>query len=138
MHGGFSLGLVCNNAIPFASERAETTTIALCKASTDSLTSWKMTPNSVINNILLHCGIQLLWSLVNFAPKSISILGLTQLDPREQLGNGNLEPPKGLQLQSRGRGHKGQPCVVINAQRRASCEESMNFTFAFHTSMASV
>ena len=44
-------------------------------------------------------------------------------DPREQLGTGDLEPPKGSQLQSRGRGHKRQPCVVINARRRATCEE---------------
>ena len=40
------LDCLCNNAIPFASERAETTTIALCKASTDSLTSRKLTPNT--------------------------------------------------------------------------------------------
>ena len=46
LHGGFSLGLVCNSAIPPASERAKTTTIALCKASTDPLKSWKMTPNT--------------------------------------------------------------------------------------------
>ena len=32
LHGGFSLGLVCKSAIPSASERAKTTTIALCNA----------------------------------------------------------------------------------------------------------
>ena len=46
LHGGFSLGLVCNSAIPSAWERAKTTTVALCKASTDPLKSWKMTPNT--------------------------------------------------------------------------------------------
>ena len=31
LHGGFSLGKVCDSAIPVASERAKTTTIALCQ-----------------------------------------------------------------------------------------------------------
>ena len=34
-----------------------------------------------------------------------------------------IKEPKGSQLQSRCRGHMRQPCVVINAQRRATCEE---------------
>ena len=40
------LDCLCNNAISSATERAKTTTIALRKASTDSLTSWKLTPNT--------------------------------------------------------------------------------------------
>ena len=43
------LDFLCNNAIPSASERAETTSIALCKASTD-YTSWKLTWNTDLSS----------------------------------------------------------------------------------------
>ena len=128
MHGGFSLGLVCNNAIPFASERAETTTIALCKASTDSLTSWKMTPNTVINSILLHCGIQLLLVSGQFCPK---VNQHPLLDPTRTCENSSamemLSHPKVCNSRAGAETTRDNPVW-----------SSTRITFALHTSMASV
>ena len=68
------LNCLCNNAIPSASERSQTTTIALCKAATDWLKFWKLTPKPDFSSARwFTAASSCSWSLVNFAPKSVSL-----------------------------------------------------------------
>ena len=128
-----------NNAISSASEHAETTTIALYKASADSPTSWKMTPNTVINSILLHCGIQLLLVSGQLCPKVNQHPGFDQTRTSENSSAMEiLSHPRVCNSRAGAEATRDNPVWSSTRNVMHPSKSSMNFTFALHTSMASV